>query len=144
MSIYRSDEEVRALVRAFEDRTLPKSEWTHAAHLTVGMHYCLENPPGLARNLMRDGIHWLNEAHGTPNTEDSGYHETLTCFWIDVIRRFLAGRDRGEGLSALANSLVAEFGDPKLPFSYYSRQLLFSPEARFSLVAPDLRPCDIL
>ena len=138
MSIYRSDEEVLALVRAFDDQSLPKSEWTHAAHLTVGMHYCLENPPAAARNLMRDGIRRLNDAHGTPNTENSGYHETLTCFWIDVIKRFLADREPGEGLATLANRLVAECGDPQLPFRYYSRELLFSPQARFSLVAPDL------
>ena len=30
--IYKTDEEVIELARAFEERTLPRSEWTHAAY----------------------------------------------------------------------------------------------------------------
>ena len=83
--IFTRDEEVLELAKAFEERTLPKSEWTHAAHLTVGMYYCFHNPLGVAKNLMSDGIYWLNDAHGTPNTETSGYHETLTVFWLKTV-----------------------------------------------------------
>ena len=137
MSIYKSDEEVFLLVRAFEERSLAKADWTHAAHLTVGLYYCLHASFGMAKNLMRDGIYWLNDAHGTPNTESSGYHETLTVFWMKTIDAFLAAGDRGKGLAALANELVADC-DARLPLKYYSRELLFSPAARAAYVAPDL------
>jgi hypothetical protein len=138
MSFYQSDEEVFLLVRAFEERTLPKTEWTHAAHLTVGLYYCLHAPFGVAKNLIRDGIYWLNDAHGTPNTESSGYHETLTVFWMTTIEDFLEKRGRGGNLADLANELVAACDDPRLPLKFYSRELLFSPAARARCVEPDL------
>ena len=86
---YKSDEEINLLIAAFEERTLSKAEWTHAAHLTVGLYYCAHNSFGAAKNLMSDGIYWLNDEHGTPNTETSGYHETLTVFWLKTVAEFL-------------------------------------------------------
>jgi hypothetical protein len=138
MSIYKSDEEVFLLVKAFEERTLPKADWTHAAHLTVGLYYSLNSPPGVAKNLMRDGIYWLNDRHGTPNTESSGYHETLTFFWMTTIANFLEANGRDGGLAKLANELLAVCSDAKLPLQFYSRELLFSAAARARRVEPDL------
>jgi len=136
--IYTTDEEVDLLVKAFEERTLPKSEWTHAAHLVVGLYYCYQNPLGVAKNLMSDGIYWLNDAHGTPNTETSGYHETLTVFWLRTVAGYLERSEREAGLAALANGLLATVNDTRLPLKYYSRELLFSTEARLNYVEPDL------
>ena len=136
--IFERDEDVNLLVRAFEERTLPKSEWTHVAHLVVGLYYCYHNPLGVAKNLMSDGIYWLNDAHGTPNTETSGYHETLTVFWLKTVAGYLEKNGREAGLAALANGLVATLNDTKLPLKYYSRERLFSVEARMHYVEPDL------
>jgi len=140
MLIYKADEEIKLLFDSFEKRSLLKEDWTHAAHLTVALFYCLNYPFGVARNLMRDGIYWLNDAHGTPNTETSGYHETMTCFWMTMVKDFLETRRKDEGLAVLANDLVESYGDTKLPFKFYSRELLFSVEARLGYVAPDLKP----
>ena len=136
--IYKTDEEVNLLAQAFEERTLPKAEWTHAAHLVVGLFYCYHHPLGVAKNLMSDGIYWLNDAHGTPNTETSGYHETLTVFWLKTIANYLEKTGREAGLAALANGLLATVPDTNLPLKYYSRELLFSTEARLGYVEPDL------
>jgi hypothetical protein len=137
--IFTRDEEVIELARAFEERTLPKAEWTHAAHLVVGLYYCYHHPLGVAKNLMRDGIYWLNDAHGTPNTESSGYHETITVFWLRTVADYLAKAERAAGLAALANGLLAVCHDPRLPLEYYSRERLFSVEARTHYVKPDLQ-----
>lgn len=136
--IFTRDEEVNLLAEAFEARTLPKSEWTHAAHLVVGLYYCYHHPFGVAKNLMSDGIHWLNDAHGTPNTETSGYHETITVFWLRTVDEYLGKTGRDKGLAELANGLLADCGDPRLPLKHYSRERLFSTEARMHLVEPDL------
>lgn len=136
--IYKYDDEIIGLVKAFEERTLPKSDWTHAAHLTVGLYYCFHNPFGVAKNLMSDGIYWLNDAHGTANTETSGYHETLTVFWLKTIAAYLEKRKTEKSLMVLANGLLASVDDTKLPLKYYSRELLFSTEARLKYVEPDL------
>jgi hypothetical protein len=134
--IYKTDEEVKVLVKAFEERTLSKEEWTHAAHLTVGLYYCLNYPFAAAKNWMTEGILRLNDAHGTPNTETSGYHETLTMFWLLTIEEFV-GKTKYETLAETANRLIA-CCDTKLPLKFYSRELLFSPEARARYVKPDL------
>lgn len=136
--IYTNDEEVNSLVRAFEERTLPKADWTHAAHLTVGLYYCFHHPFGTAKNLMSDGICWLNDAHGTANTDSSGYHETLTVFWLRMIEAFLAVRGTQKSLAALANGLIESAGDTRLPLKHYSRELLFSTAARQKYVESDL------
>ncbi len=136
--IYKHDEEVNLLVKAFEERALPKEEWTHAAHLTVGLFYCFHHPFGMAKNLMSDGIYRLNDAHGTPNTETSGYHETLTVFWLKTIAVFLEKNRTEKSLAVLANGLFSSVDDTKLPLKYYSRELLFSTEARLKYVEPDL------
>ena len=137
--IFTRDEEVNELAEAFEERTLAKSDWTHAAHLVVGLYYCYNHPFGIAKNLMTDGIHWLNDAHGTPNTKTSGYHETITVFWLKTVNEYLDRTGRGKGLAELANGLLADCNDPHLPLKYYSRERLFSTEARMHLVEPDLK-----
>ena len=135
--IYKTDEEIYLLIKAFEERTLQKADWTHAAHLTVGLYYCARHPFGAAKNLMSDGIYWLNDAHGTPNTETSGYHETLTVFWLKTVAEFLA-ESAGKSLAETANALIASCCDAKLPLEFYSRELLFSAAARAHYVEPDL------
>ncbi len=137
MTLYSNDNEIIDLIERFETRSLSKSDWTHAAHLTVALFYCASHPLGTARNLMRDGIFWLNDSHGTENSDTSGYHETLTWFWMDVVDNFIHGRPKGEPLYQMANALVNEF-DSDLPLRVYSRELLFSVTARRCYVAPDL------
>jgi hypothetical protein len=137
--MFTNTNEVYDLVKTFENRTIPKSEWTHQAHLAVGLYYCNTRPFVVAKNVMRDGIYWLNDSHGTPNTDDSGYHETLTVFWLKRIWNFLDERTETLSLATLANALITQYDDPRLPLSYYSRNLLFSASARHEYFPPDLR-----
>src|SRR3712207_4251172 len=86
---YRDAGEIFALVRGFDDCSLPCERWTHAAHLTVALWYLLEYdwPEAVAR--VRSGIKRLNAAHGVVTTRERGYHETLTLFWLRHVRAFL-------------------------------------------------------
>ena len=135
--IYNTTEEAIKLVEGFESRTLPKSQWVHSAHLTVGLYYCLRYSFGDALNLMRDGIRAINDVHGVPNTKTSGYHETMTVFWMIVIKQF-AETSKRFSFGELANQLIVICDDPRLPLEYYSRELLFSEEAREHHVQPDI------
>ena len=47
-----------------------------------------------------------------------------------------------EELPLAANELVATYINSKLPFEYYTRELIGSPEAKTSWVEPDLKPFD--
>src|ERR1044071_9403468 len=131
---FRTTEEILALVRGFEDCTLPREEWTHAAHLTVALWHLLQYDWPEAVRRVRLGIQRYNAAHGIRTTPTGGYHETLTLFWLRTVRAFLElGRNEARSLVALANDLVAAH-DSKLPLEYYTRERLFSAEARAAWV----------
>src|SRR5918992_1607799 len=139
---FRTSEEMFGLLRRFEDCTLPREEWTHAAHLTVALWHLLQFdwPEAVAR--VRARIKRYNAAHGIVETPTGGYHETLTLFWLRAVRAFLEGeRNEARSLVSLANELVATH-DKDLPLRHYTRALLFSPEARARWVEPDLKGVD--
>jgi hypothetical protein len=129
-----TDAEIEALIGAFEDGSLPRSEWTHAGHLIVALGYIRRHGRDRATGLIRDGIRRYNQRHGNP----TGYHETITLAWVAVIDRFLGGRDRGVPVSVLAGELLAECGDKDYLLRFYSGGWLFSDEARTGWVPPDL------
>ena len=132
--------ETERIARALIDRSLPRAEWTHQAHLHAGLWHVVEHGPVIALELLRERITSYNESVGTANTDSSGYHETLTRFYIVVIDRFLSTAERDQDIDRLAEHLIAACGDRRLPMHYYSEKRLFSPVARRSWVEPDLRP----
>lgn len=137
---YRSSAEIFALVDAFEDCTLPREAWTHAAHLTVALWYLLHHPLEDATCLIRSGIKRFNASHGIVTTPTGGYHETLTIFWIRTVHNYLKCYKKEEcSFVALANGLIETCADSRLPFVFYSRENLFSAEARANFVEPDLK-----
>ena len=127
------------LVRAFVDRTLPKPLWTHEAHLRVGLWHVRRHGPEEALRLLRERIAGYNQAVGTANTDDSGYHETLTRFYVRVIAAFVEAH---AAEADLERRLLEERGVRDLPLQHYSKSRLFSVEARRGWVEPDLRPLE--
>jgi len=130
--------ETERIAHALTDRTLPKSEWTHHAHLRAGLWHVWHHGATEALTLLRERITAYNESVGTANTDTSGYHETITGLYVTLIESFLDGQDRSEPLDVIADRLIADYGDRDLPLRHYSRAVLFSPPARRGWVAPDL------
>jgi hypothetical protein len=128
------------LVRAFLDRTLPKSQWTHESHLRVGLWHVLTYGPQEALTRLRREIRAYNEATGVANTDTGGYHETITRFYVGFLARFLEQAGRERPIDELAYELIQKHGERDLPLAWYSRELLFSAKARVEWVEPDLRP----
>lgn len=141
---YRCDTEIEDLGRRFEASAIPRSEWTHAAHLTIALWYLTRYDPQEATQRIRNGIQCLNAANGVLTTPTGGYHETLTLFWIHRVRFYLHKSQAGVSLTELANGLIRACADSKLPLRYYSRERLFSPEARSGWIAPDGQPLELL
>jgi hypothetical protein len=132
------------LVARFEDCTLPKEEWTHRAHLTVGLWYASGLPYGEALVAVREGILRLNVAHGVPTTPTRGYHETITRFYMRVLCDYVASEEErpvGSWPERVAR-LLSRYGDRELPLRHYTKDRLMSPEARFGWVEPDLLPLE--
>jgi len=72
------------------------------------------------------------------NSDTEGYHERIKQVSIRGVRRALA-RSEGRGLAERVNALLAgEEGRRDWPMGFYSRELLFSKEARLGWVEPDL------
>ena len=132
--------EVEDLAARFAACTLPKEEWTHQAHLTVGMWHVQRYGADAALERLRTGIRRLNHSHGTPNTESRGYHETITRAYVMVLAEFLAACPDEMPLAERVTRLLASpVSDRDYLLRFYSRECLMSAQARAQWVAPDLQ-----
>jgi hypothetical protein len=135
-----SNEQVADLARRLLDRTLPKVQWTHAAHLVATLRLVRTRNDGLERD-MPEIIRTYNVAVGGVNDDHNGYHETITQAYLAAIRAFVAALPDGLGDGeAAARLLATPMGDKAWPLSFWSRERLFSVEARRGWVEPDLAP----
>jgi hypothetical protein len=133
-----TDPEIESFMRAFEDGSLTKPEWTHSRHLIMALWYLWRHDRDEATRLIRDGI----QRHNVRQANLTGYHETITLAWVAVIERFLRGADPSASVSVLAAELLRQCGDKDHLLRFYSRERLFSDEARARWVAPDLAAID--
>ncbi|MEO0011928.1 MAG: hypothetical protein RLZZ535_317 [Cyanobacteriota bacterium] len=127
------------LVDAFLSRKLPKKEWTHEAHLKVGLWHLLHYDPNESLERLRQNIKQYNVACGIENTETQGYHETITRFYVWLVNKFLQQTERSQSIDLLADRLISLYGDKSFPLNYYSRDKLMSKTARLQWVEPDLK-----
>jgi hypothetical protein len=124
--------------------TLRKEEWTHHAHLAVGLWHVDRYGAADALTRLRTGIRRLNESFGGANTATSGYDETITAAYVTLLSQYLERRQHEEALGDLVTRLLQEplaAKDVLLPF--YSRERLTSTEARAAWVEPDRAPLEL-
>ncbi|MBL7865493.1 MAG: hypothetical protein JNK10_11480 [Cyclobacteriaceae bacterium] len=134
---FQSENEILAIVKGFQDRTLPKEKWTHDAHLVTAIWYHVNHTAEESICYLRSGIISYNEATGGKNTPTDGYHETMTLFWCKTIDAFVAA-NRSMRLLDLCNKfLQSELAKRDYPFRTYSKELLLSGKARAMWVGPD-------
>lgn len=138
-----TDADIAALTAGLLDHSLPKDQWTHAAHLTATLRLVRARDAGLERD-MPGIIQTYNVAVGGVNDDSAGYHETITQAYLAAIRAFVAALPPGITDSAAAARLLATpMGDKAWPLTFWSRERLFSVEARRGWVEPDLKPLDL-
>ena len=141
MTKFEHETEVLALVRSFEDATIPHDDWKHAEHLVVALYYLTLHDLDTAHRKMRSGILNLLE-HGfkVDLKKEMPYHETITLFWMGVVADFNASKN-GTSLLEKANKVAYKW-DKDYPLKFYSRELLFSNEARAGFIPADLMSPD--
>ena len=137
--LFDSDAAVRHVGEGMFARTLPRPEWTHEAHLGTCAWIILERPDIVPERDLADLIRRYNESVGGVNDETQGYHETITQVFIRGVRLSLGASEGQGGLADRVNALLlSPQGRRDWPMSFYSRELLFSVEARMGWVEPDL------
>ena len=72
------------LAGRFQGCAVPAKEWTHAAHLVVGLWHVHRYGAMDALVRLRTGIRRLNESHGGVNSTTNGYHETITAAYCTI------------------------------------------------------------
>lgn len=133
---YKTEAEILALVESFERGTIARAEWRHAEHLTIALHYLFRDDREAALGRMRAGIFNLLKCFGVDLGKEMPYHETITAFWINTVDEFRKSKLGAPPLE-IHNELVEKF-DKDYPLKFYSRELLFSDEARARFVEADL------
>ena len=137
--LFTTDAEIERLGEGLLACTLPREDWTHEAHLAATIYLVVRRAdieldaelPGIIRRF--------NESVGGVNSDTEGYHETITRSFLDGVRIFLKEADVSEPLHALVNGLLlSPMGRRDWPLRFYSRDRLFSVEARRSHVAADI------
>lgn len=138
ISTYRSESEIAEVVRRFESCDYRPEEFVHARHLTVAAWYLLNLDEWTATQRMRDGLMRFTAYH-----LKSGYHETITLFWLRAIALHVAVLRGAEDSVTIVNRIVAELSDKNLISRHYSRDAIASPAARLSWTDPDLAPLPV-
>jgi hypothetical protein len=135
---FACDAAVRRVGLGLLDRTLPRADWTHEAHLAACAWLLLERPDILPERDLPAIIRGYNVAVGGVNDDTQGYHETLTQLYILGVRLFLAGCSEASLLGKVNALLASESARRDWPLRFYSRERLFSVEARRGWIEPDL------
>lgn len=138
--LFADDAAVRRVGHGLLDRSLPRPDWTHEAHLAAALWLVVERPEIDLDRELPGIIRRYNVAVGGVNDDRHGYHDTITRCALAGVRAH-ARATAGMALAARVNALLlSEAGRRDWPLRFYSRDRLFSVAARRSFVAPDLRP----
>jgi hypothetical protein len=121
----------------FEDASMPMTEWHHREHVKVAYLYVRKYPFEEALRMMREGVKAFNAAHRYRDTPLRGYHETLTRGWLHLVHYSLCefGPEETADLFFDRNPPLQNKGALA---HFYSRELLFSHQAKVDYVEPDL------
>lgn len=111
---------------------LRRNEWTHEAHLITCWVALADRSQSEALAFLRHAIQTHNCGIGIENTASSGYHETLTRYYVSAVAQAMAVD------GSLEHVLADPACDRKAALEHWSQDLLFCTEARLGWVEPDL------
>ena len=137
--LFHSDPEIVRIGEGLLARTLPRADWTHEAHLAASTYLTLKRPDIDLDAELPAIIRGYNASVGGVNDDTQGYHDTITRVFLRGVRLFLSEADPQAPLHDLVNDLLlSPMGKRDWPLRFYSRERLFSVEARRGFVTPDL------
>lgn len=122
-------------LRAFFELSLPHTAFHHVDHLRLTWLVVKREGQPAAERLLANGIQRYAAAHGHRDR----YHETITRFWVRLVAHAIV--DGRSGPEDAFDEFVAAYPlllDSGLPLRHWSREALFSAEARRTWQEPDL------
>ena len=137
-AVFASEAEIIRIGEGLFAKTLPRTDWTHAAHFAAAL-WLMRYRPGLnAAQTLPGLIRADNESVGRVNDETGGYHETITLASLRAARGILDAYPPEMPVYRIVNALMAtNLADPNWLLEYWSRERLMSVEARRTWLEPD-------
>ena len=111
MATYETDDEVRAVVKGFEQCTTDKDAFSHVSHLTVATFYLRDLSPGDAFQKMRTGLLRFLNHHSIPVEK---YSDEITLEWLQRIQEVLAELDPRAPLVTQVNAVIDRLADCRI------------------------------
>jgi flavin reductase ActVB len=135
-----SDAALEDFVNRWEAGRLTKAEWTHGAHVGTAAYFAFELDAEALFERMKTRIIHHNECVGTANTEDNGYHETLTRFWAGTVGEFVRSGRFSTRFEAVKNTTQLFGEDRDRHRLYYGLDVVRDRRARREWIKPDREP----
>ncbi|CAN5363551.1 hypothetical protein BH10PSE12_BH10PSE12_27690 [soil metagenome] len=138
---FAGEAEIAQIATRFRDLSLPKAEWTHAAHFSTALWLVMRCPDVLPERDMPGMIRRYNASVGGVNSDTSGYHETITQASLRAVRAFADCVSPAMPVDQVHAALMAgPCGEKDWLLAHWSRDRLMSVAARHGWVEPDLAP----
>ena len=139
--IFANEAEIIHIGEGLFTATLPRTEWTHAAHFAAALWLMRYRPELDAAETIPGLIRAYNESVGRVNDDSGGYHETITLASLRAARGVLEAFAPDVPVYRIVNALMSgTLANPNWLLEYWSRERLMSVEARRTWVEPDLKP----
>lgn len=136
-----SGADIERIALGFLDLTLPRTEWTHAAHFATVLWLIRSGREQPLERRLPDLIRAFNAAKGGINSDTEGFHATITTASLRAARRLLGSYDPATPLERVLEVLMGgPLGRSDWILAYWSRERLFSVDARRGWVDPDVQP----
>jgi hypothetical protein len=139
-AIFASEAEIIRIGQGLIACTLPRTDWTHAAHFAAALWLMRYRPDLDAAATIPGLIRAYNESAGRVNDDSGGYHETITQASLRAARGVLDAYPPDMPVWRIVNALLStNLANPNWLLEYWSRDRLMSVEARRQWVEPDLK-----
>lgn len=138
---FPEDADIARLFDGFANCTLPKSQWTHAAHFAVALWMIARWPELEPERVLPAMIRRFNESVGGVNSDTEGYHETITLASLRAARAAMSNAQPDTPVHQVhADLMLGALGHSDWHFAYWSEPVLMSVDARKGWVEPNRTP----
>ena len=126
----------RAFLESFETCAIAPSAFHHREHVRLAYVYLCDGDVVDAHRRLRASLLAFLAHNGV---DPAKYHETITRAWILAVDHFM---ERAEPAASFDDFIAANprLLDTSIMLTHYSKERLFSDEARAAFVEPDLDP----